>query len=42
MPMSSTATIIEVDEFNNQTIIGEIYLDIDPFSVGVVEWAINQ
>ena len=40
--MSSTATIIEVDEFNNQTIIGNIYLDINPFSVGVADWTIDQ
>jgi hypothetical protein len=40
--MSSTATIIEIDEFNNQTIIGEIYLDVDPFSIDKAEWAINE
>jgi hypothetical protein len=40
--MSSTATIIEVDEFNNQTIIGEIYVDINPFSVGEGEWTVSR
>jgi hypothetical protein len=40
--MSSTATIIEIDEFNNQTIIGEMYLDVDPFSIDEAEWAIND
>jgi hypothetical protein len=42
MPMSSTATIIEVDEFNNQSIIGAIYLDIDPFSGDRAEWAVSK
>jgi hypothetical protein len=40
--MSSTATIIEIDEFNNQTIIGKIYLDVDPFSIDEAEWTINE
>lgn len=41
-PMSSTATIKRVDAFGNSTIIGEIYLDIDPFSVDESNWDINK
>jgi hypothetical protein len=41
-PMSSTATIKRVDAFGNSTIIGEMYLDVDPFLVGESNWAINK
>jgi hypothetical protein len=30
--MTSVATVVETDEFNNQTIVGYIHRDIDPFS----------
>lgn len=38
-PMSSEATIMQKDEFGNETIIGYIHLESDPFSDAVTWWA---